>query len=143
MLAALVLVLCLGAVGSCDDGQADSLDPPPASGHEAPTSAPATASPLPTVAATPTATVDPPATTTQEPGTPAPETSPAPPEPPQPEPEAPAEPVPPEAPAEPPRSDVYYENCQEARDAGATPIYQGDPGYRDRLDRDKDGVACE
>ena len=30
-----------------------------------------------------------------------------------------------------------------AREAGAAPIYQGQPGYRAALDRDKDGVACE
>lgn len=39
--------------------------------------------------------------------------------------------------------DVYYANCDEARDAGAAPLYRGDPGYRSGLDRDKDGVACE
>ncbi len=40
-------------------------------------------------------------------------------------------------------SDVYYANCSEARAAGAAPLYAGDPGYRARLDRDGDGVACE
>ena len=40
-------------------------------------------------------------------------------------------------------SDVYYQNCTAAREAGAAPIYQGQPGYRAALDRDKDGVACE
>lgn len=39
--------------------------------------------------------------------------------------------------------DVYYPNCDAARAAGAAPIYQGQPGYRGALDRDKDGVACE
>ena len=39
--------------------------------------------------------------------------------------------------------DVYYDNCTEARDAGVTPLYRGDPGYASHLDRDKDGVACE
>jgi hypothetical protein len=38
---------------------------------------------------------------------------------------------------------VYYANCTEAWDAGAAPLYVGDPGYRPALDRDKDGVACE
>lgn len=40
-------------------------------------------------------------------------------------------------------SDVYYKNCTAARAAGAAPIYQGQPGYRAALDRDRDGVACE
>jgi Excalibur calcium-binding domain len=39
--------------------------------------------------------------------------------------------------------DVYYENCTAARAAGAAPIYVGEPGYRRKLDRDGDGVACE
>jgi hypothetical protein len=39
--------------------------------------------------------------------------------------------------------DVYYENCSAARAAGAAPIYAGEPGYRSKLDRDGDGVACE
>lgn len=37
----------------------------------------------------------------------------------------------------------YYANCKEAKAAGAAPIYQGDPGYRPELDRDKDGIACD
>jgi hypothetical protein len=35
-----------------------------------------------------------------------------------------------------------YENCWEAERAGALPLYEGDPGYRGRLDRDGDGQAC-
>lgn len=38
---------------------------------------------------------------------------------------------------------VYYKNCTEARAAGVTPIYSGQPGYGTHLDRDRDGVACE
>lgn len=38
---------------------------------------------------------------------------------------------------------VYFANCTAARDAGAAPLYRGDPGYRAGLDRDGDGVACE
>lgn len=38
---------------------------------------------------------------------------------------------------------VYYANCTAVRAAGADPIYEGDPGYSYKLDRDKDGVACE
>nr|WP_276548117.1 excalibur calcium-binding domain-containing protein [Brachybacterium muris] len=39
--------------------------------------------------------------------------------------------------------DVYYKNCDAARAAGAAPLYRGDPGYRPKMDRDGDGVACE
>ena len=38
---------------------------------------------------------------------------------------------------------VYFENCTAARDAGAAPVYVGDPGYASHLDRDGDGVGCE
>ncbi|MEV0947853.1 excalibur calcium-binding domain-containing protein [Rhodococcus sp. NPDC049939] len=38
---------------------------------------------------------------------------------------------------------AYYKNCTAARAAGAAPIYVGEPGYRSKLDRDNDGVACE
>ena len=36
-----------------------------------------------------------------------------------------------------------YKNCEEAKEAGAAPLYRGDPGYSPKLDRDGDGVACE
>lgn len=36
-----------------------------------------------------------------------------------------------------------FRNCREARAAGATPLYRGQPGYGSHLDRDGDGVACE
>lgn len=38
---------------------------------------------------------------------------------------------------------VYYRNCDAARSAGVASINAGEPGYRDELDRDGDGVACE
>ncbi len=38
---------------------------------------------------------------------------------------------------------AYYANCTEAKAAGAAPLYRGEPGYREKLDRDKDGIACE
>lgn len=38
---------------------------------------------------------------------------------------------------------VYYANCAEAAAAGAAPLYAGSPGYRQGLDGDGDGVACE
>lgn len=40
-------------------------------------------------------------------------------------------------------ADVYYETCSDARKAGPTPLYVGDPGYAPHLDRDHDGIACE
>jgi hypothetical protein len=40
-------------------------------------------------------------------------------------------------------SSAYYPNCDAARAAGAAPIYEGQPGYRLKLDSNKDGVACE
>ncbi|MDA1361778.1 excalibur calcium-binding domain-containing protein [Glycomyces luteolus] len=40
-------------------------------------------------------------------------------------------------------SDAHYENCDEAMADGAAPLYEGDPGYDEHLDRDGDGVACE
>ena len=30
-------------------------------------------------------------------------------------------------------ADVYYKNCSEARAAGVTPLYEGDPGYAPHL----------
>lgn len=60
------------------------------------------------------------------------------------EPEQPA----PEAP-EPDRADgggaddTYFGSCKDAKAAGAAPIYEGQPGYRPQLDRDRDGIACD
>lgn len=53
------------------------------------------------------------------------------------EPAAPA-PAPEPAPAR-----VHFSSCKQAREAGAAPLYRGDPGYSSKLDRDNDGVACE
>jgi len=38
-----------------------------------------------------------------------------------------------------------FANCTEARAAGVTPLRAGTPLYdaNTRLDRDKDGIACE
>ncbi|HEY5878342.1 MAG TPA: excalibur calcium-binding domain-containing protein [Nakamurella sp.] len=36
-----------------------------------------------------------------------------------------------------------YPNCAAAKAAGAAPLYAGGPGYSTKLDRDRDGVACE
>lgn len=40
-------------------------------------------------------------------------------------------------------SEVYYPNCAAARQAGAAPVYRGQPGYARHLDRDNDGIGCE
>lgn len=37
----------------------------------------------------------------------------------------------------------FYKTCADARAAGAAPLRRGDPGYREELDRDGDGKACE
>ena len=42
-----------------------------------------------------------------------------------------------------PAADVYYQNCAAVRAAGAAPLNEGEPGYAPKLDRDRDGVACE
>jgi serine/threonine protein kinase, bacterial len=36
-----------------------------------------------------------------------------------------------------------FSNCAAAEAAGAAPLYAGQPGYSTKLDRDRDGVACE
>ncbi|MDT8758757.1 excalibur calcium-binding domain-containing protein [Sphingomonas psychrotolerans] len=42
-----------------------------------------------------------------------------------------------------PQTGDYWSGCNEAREAGAAPIYAGEPGYREGLDGDSDGIACE
>lgn len=54
-----------------------------------------------------------------------------------------APPPAPEPVAPPAPSIVSYANCDAARAAGAAPIHRGEPGYSLRLDRDRDGIACE
>jgi len=36
-----------------------------------------------------------------------------------------------------------YSGCDEVRAAGKAPIYAGQPGYREDMDGDGDGIACE
>jgi endonuclease YncB( thermonuclease family) len=36
-----------------------------------------------------------------------------------------------------------WKNCAEARNAGAAPVYRGEPGYGTHLDGDNDGIGCE
>jgi Excalibur calcium-binding domain len=38
---------------------------------------------------------------------------------------------------------VYYAGCNEVRALGKDPLYRGDPGYREGMDGDNDGIACE
>lgn len=33
--------------------------------------------------------------------------------------------------------------CHDARAMGTAPIYRGEPGYREDMDGDGDGIACE
>jgi hypothetical protein len=61
-----------------------------------------------------------------------------------------APPVPPvgPAPTSPPATtaaggEPRYANCAAARAAGAAPLHRGEPGYREALDGDHDGIACE
>ena len=56
---------------------------------------------------------------------------------------APAPYVPPAPAPAPPAAAAYYANCTAVRQAGAAPIYAGQPGYSRKLDRDGDGVGCE
>ena len=67
---------------------------------------------------------------------------------PEPAPEKPAEgpaeePAAPAPAPEPTPAHVHFSSCKQAREAGAAPLYRGDPGYNPKLDRDNDGVACE
>jgi hypothetical protein len=45
--------------------------------------------------------------------------------------------------ADPTTPPAFYETCEAARSAGAAPLTRGDPGYREELDEDGDGTACE
>lgn len=105
----------------------------------APTSTPApTATPMPTATAVPTTPPAP--TATPPPPTAVPPTA---------VPVATATPIPaPPTPIPPPPTlapapAVSYANCTAVRNAGAAPIYRGQPGYGSHLDRDGDGIACE
>jgi hypothetical protein len=40
-------------------------------------------------------------------------------------------------------SSVSYSGCREVQAAGAAPLYRGQPGYREGMDGDGDGIACE
>lgn len=38
---------------------------------------------------------------------------------------------------------VFVQSCAEAREKDLAPMYRGEPGYREELDGDGDGIACE
>lgn len=61
----------------------------------------------------------------------------------EPEEEPAEEPAPPAPAPNPAPAPVRFSSCKQAREAGAAPLYRGDPGYSSNLDRDNDGVACE
>lgn len=61
----------------------------------------------------------------------------------EPEEEPAEEPAPPAPAPKPAPAPVRFSSCKQAREAGAAPLYRGDPGYSSNLDRDNDGVACE
>lgn len=42
-----------------------------------------------------------------------------------------------------PQSGDFWSGCDNARAAGTAPIYSGEPGYRENMDGDNDGIACE
>jgi len=42
-----------------------------------------------------------------------------------------------------PEAGDSWRGCDQARAAGTAPIYRGEPGYREEMDGDGDGIACE
>lgn len=42
-----------------------------------------------------------------------------------------------------PPTTVFYVDCDAVRAAGKAPLLSGQPGYRTKLDGDRDGIACE
>ena len=38
---------------------------------------------------------------------------------------------------------MTYSGCREVRRLGKAPLYVGQPGYREEMDGDGDGIACE
>jgi len=38
---------------------------------------------------------------------------------------------------------VSYSGCNEVRAKGRAPLYEGQPGYSEKMDGDGDGIACE
>jgi hypothetical protein len=42
-----------------------------------------------------------------------------------------------------PQAGDAWGGCNDARSAGTFPIYRDEPGYREDMDGDGDGIACE
>jgi len=42
-----------------------------------------------------------------------------------------------------PQPGDFWSGCNDARAAGTAPIYRSEPGYREGMDGDGDGIACE
>ena len=42
-----------------------------------------------------------------------------------------------------PQLNDRWGGCNDARASGTAPIYHGEPGYREDMDGDGDGIACE
>jgi hypothetical protein len=40
-------------------------------------------------------------------------------------------------------ANVHYSGCNEVRALGKAPLYADQPGYREDMDGDGDGIACE
>jgi hypothetical protein len=49
----------------------------------------------------------------------------------------------PSAPTAATASAVHYSGCNAVRAAGKAPLYEGEPGYSEKMDGDGDGIACE
>ena len=132
-----VILLLIGGIASASEPEADAK-PATTSTAAKPTSttdAPTTLAPITTVAPTTTAPATVPPSTAAPPTVPPATQAPPPP--------APVAAAPPATEPPAPPSDVYFENCDAARAAGAAPLLSGAPGYRAGLDRDGDGVVCE
>ena len=137
--AALAIAVCGGLAGCGVPSVADDA------GSSAPVPSPTvTASPSPTPTPSPTSTPSP-ILTTQAPlsESPAPSATQEPEPTPEEETQAGGGGAAPAPAPEPKQESAYYPNCKAARAAGAAPLYRGDPGYREELDRDRDGIACE
>jgi cytoskeletal protein RodZ len=129
---AVALLVIVGCGATEDTAPTDSIDP--LSGQESTTTSVTTASTTDETVPTTAPTTAAPTTAASAASSTEPPTTAAPP---------PTEPPTTAAPTTAAPAAVSYKNCDEARAAGAAPLYQGEPGYSSKLDRDGDGVACE
>jgi len=100
------------------------------------TGCPGQSTPIAAAVAVPAPLPDPAAPVTAEPVDPAPAVT-----------ADPVQPVDPVEPVDPPAGtdpvEVVYPNCAAVRAAGKAPIHRGESGYSTKLDRDRDGIACD